>query len=191
MPSAHPFQAVEQAFEGAKKAWSDWGNDIIEVPKKLAQSVWKDLFGGGNNEPTAEVKVEPKTDEEAAAMISAQIGTVSVPVRLVIQGGNGASGGVSYGGGAGGGGGLADYYMDTLFGSFRPGFANGLPMTPFDGWYYLHRGEKVTPAREVSNRSYSSNLYIENMNMNNGQDAEGLAARIAAANRRTMSGFGS
>lgn len=36
----------------------------------------------------------------------------------------------------------------------------------------------------------SSNLYVENMNMNNGQDVEGLAAEIAAANRQTMRGFG-
>ena len=64
-------------------------------------------------------------------------------------------------------------------------------MTPFDGWYFLHKNETVTPAREIAHRSYNSNLYIENMNMNNGQDADGLAARIDAQNRRTMSGYGS
>ena len=185
--AAESGKAVEQAFEGAKKAWSDWGNDIINVPKKLAESVWKDLFGGGNNEPEAEVKVEPKTDEEAAAMISAQIGTVSVPVKLVIMGENGSSAP----GGGGGGGGLADYWYEQEFGGFKAGFANGLPLTPFDGWYYLHKNERVTPAREVSNRSYNSNLYVENMNMSGGMDAQALAAAMSAQNRRISAGYGS
>lgn len=75
-----------------------------------------------------------------------------------------------------------------------PQHANGLPYVPFDGYMaVLHKGERVVPAREAerSYRSFSSNLYVESMYMNNGQDAEGLAASIAAANRRTMAGFGS
>ena len=188
--AAESGKAVEQAFEGAKKSWADWFDDIINVPKELAKSVYKDLFGGSGDEPTAEVKVEPKTDEEAAAMISAQIGTVSVPVKLVIQGGNGSSG-PSFGGGASGGGGLKDYYWETVWGGFRPGFANGLPYVPQDGIYMLHKGETVTPSREVTSRNYSSNLYVEKMIMNNGTDAQGLAERMAAEQQRTMSGFGS
>lgn len=81
-----------------------------------------------------------------------------------------------------------------LMGGFLnwPRHANGLPMVPFDGYpALLDKGEQVVPAREVGSRSYSSNMYIESMYMNNGQDAEGLAAAIAAANRRTMRGFGS
>ena len=189
--AAESGKAVEEAFNGAKKAWADWGNDIIEVPKKLAQSVWKDLFGGGSDEPKAEVKVEPKTDEEAAAMISAQIGTVSVPVRLVIQGGNSSKGPNGALGIGGGGGGMMDYYYEQVFGGFATGFANGLPLTPFDGWYYLHKNERVTPAREVSNRSYNSNLYVENMNMSGGMDAQALAAAMSAQNRRISAGYGS
>ena len=52
---------------------------------------------------------------------------------------------------------------------------------------------RVVPAREVTNnsRSYSSNLYVERMIMNNGQDAEGLAQRIAATQRREMNSLGS
>ena len=71
--------------------------------------------------------------------------------------------------------------------------ANGLPMVPFDGYpALLHKGEQVVPAREVAaSRNYSSNLYVESMYMNNGQDAEGLATAMAAAQRRTMSGYGS
>ena len=55
----------------------------------------------------------------------------------------------------------------------------------------LHKGEQVVPAREVQSRNYSSNLYVESMIMNNGTDANGLAAAMAAAQRRTMSGYGS
>lgn len=71
--------------------------------------------------------------------------------------------------------------------------ANGLPFVPFDGYLsILHKGERVVPAREVAaSRNFSSNLYVESMYMNNGQDADGLAARVAAENRRIMSGYGS
>ena len=71
------------------------------------------------------------------------------------------------------------------------GFANGLPFVQRDGLYLLHKGETVTPAREVNSRSFSSNLYVESMYMNNGTDVNGLASSMAAAQRRTMSGYGS
>ena len=74
---------------------------------------------------------------------------------------------------------------------FKP-HANGLFRVPWDGYpAVLHKGEQVVPAREISSRSYNSNLYVESMIMNNGTDAEGLAAAMAAAQRRTMSGYGS
>ena len=77
--------------------------------------------------------------------------------------------------------------------SMRPviGNANGLPYVPSNGLYLLHRGERVTPAREIASRNFSSNLYVESMYMNNGTDAAGLAAAMAAAQQRTMSGYGS
>jgi len=70
---------------------------------------------------------------------------------------------------------------------------NGIPFVPFDGYIAsLHRGERVVPAREVnSSRNFSSNLYVESMYMNNGIDAQALAQSIAAANRRSMAGYGS
>ena len=76
--------------------------------------------------------------------------------------------------------------------STLPGHANGLWSVPFDGYgAILHKGERIVPAREAgSSRNFSSNLYVESMYMNNGTDAEGLAAAIAAANRRTMRGYG-
>ena len=139
------------------------------------------LLGGEK----VEVPVEAKTEGDEAAKIAAQIGTVTVPVKLVTNGGAGAFAG------GGGGGGLADYFADALFGSFRPGYANGIPFVPDTRLAWLHRGETVTPAREVTSRNYSSNLYVERMIMNNGTDANGLADAMAAAQRRTMSGYGS
>ena len=73
-----------------------------------------------------------------------------------------------------------------------PGHANGLFSVPYDGYLArLHRGERVVPAREIQSRSYNSNLYVESMYMNNGTDAAGLASAMAAAQQRTMSGYGS
>ena len=147
--------------------------DFLTQPVKIGsgtnvKDALSSIFGGEK----AEVQVEPVAEEGSAEKIASEIGTVTVPATLDWR----------------------PSYMQG-YGQQAPGLgghANGLPFVPYDGYLaVLHKGETVTPAREVSNRSYSSNLYIENMNMNNNQDAEGLAARIAAANRRTMSGFGS
>ena len=120
-----------------------------------------------------EVEAVPVAPEGAAEELAAQIGPVTVPVQLVPDAGGGA--GTGYGG--------LRYTMH----------ANGLWSVPFDGYMaVLHKGERVVPAREAGgSRNFSSNLYVESMYMNSGTDAEGLAAAIAAANRRTMRGFGS
>lgn len=70
-------------------------------------------------------------------------------------------------------------------------YANGISYVPDTRLALLHPGETVTPAREVASRNFSSNLYVESMIMNNGTDAAGLASAMAAAQRRTMSGYGS
>ena len=184
--AAESGKAVEQAFEGAKKSWADWFDDIINVPKELAKSVYKDLFGGSGDEPTAEVKVEPKTDEEAAAMISAQIGTVSVPVKLTIMN----AGGGAFGGG-GGGGGLQDYFMDTLFGSYRPGRANGLPFVPFDGYVTaLHRGERILTAQQNRQYTFNNNTYFSGVNLHNGLEVDALTDSIADRQSRQAAAYG-
>lgn len=70
--------------------------------------------------------------------------------------------------------------------------ANGIWAVPRDNYLaLLHKEERVIPARQMTSRNFTSNMYIENMNMNGGIDADGLAARVAAENRRIMSGYGS
>ena len=119
------------------------------------------------------MEVSPDVIGDAAAEIAAQVGTVSVPVSLVWD---------RTIGGAGGG---------VAWNSWQK-HANGLFSVPWDGYpAILHKGEQVVPAREVQSRSYNSNLYVENMIMNNGTDASGLASAMAAAQRREMAGYGS
>ena len=122
---------------------------------------------------SVEVTVDPVAQEGAAEDLAAQVGTVVVPATL-----NWAP---SYQQG----------YQQQAVG--WGGHANGLWSVPFDGYpAILHKGERVMPAREVAaSRNFSSNLYVESMYMNNGTDADGLAAAMAAAQRRTMSGYGS
>lgn len=135
-----------------------------------------------NGEPI-DLVLNPVVEENAEESIQEQVGTVTIPVNLAPQGT-----------------GLLGSFMEAAL-SMVPGgssgeghgFANGLWSVPFDGYRaILHKGERVVPAREVgSSRNFSSNLYVESMYMNNGQDADGLAAAMAAAQRRTMSGYGS
>lgn len=139
------------------------------VVNELVQDI-TDAFAENANRVKVPVEVQPPAN--AASLISEQIGPVTVYVEPIL----GAPGSTKR----------------TPRRSPSPfGFANGLPNVPFDGFYFLHQNEQVTPAREVASRNYSSNLYVENMVMNNGQDAQGLASKIAAENQRVMSGFGS
>ena len=190
-------KAVEQAAENAVKAWEDWGTQIIEVPKRLSQAVWKDLFGGesnpgdwsGENGDDWSVKVKPEAVDGSSALISEQIGAVTVPVIPVVTGGGG---GGSVSSSSGGGRGFVTWDPGPA-GMLLRGrmYANGIWDVPDTRLALLHPGEQVRPAREVASRNFSSNLYVESMIMNNGTDAAGLASAMAAAQRRTMSGYGS
>lgn len=162
---------------------------VMDSPKNLAKVVWDALTNKGTagdwssaNGDDWSVKVKPEAEEGSAESLSEQIGAVTVPVNLEIAG----FGGSAVGGGGGSG---LDPLRQAIFGGM--GFANGLPFVQRDGLYLLHKGETVTPAREVNSRSFSSNLYVESMYMNNGTDVNGLASSMAAAQRRTMSGYGS
>ena len=81
--------------------------------------------------------------------------------------------------------------LDTSMFNLDGEHANGLPFVPFDGYIAaLHKGERVVPASQNKSYTANSNLYVEKMYMN-GVNAQGLAAAMAAENRRVRSGFGS
>ena len=144
---------------------------ITKDARKQLQTIIEDL----NEEETAALfdplvlPAEVEVPEDSAEKIAEDVGTVTIPGRVIVED-------------------MSDEEMEALFGSH----ANGLWSVPFDGYMaMLHKGERVMPAREVASRSFSSNLYVESMYMNNGTDANGLAAAMAAAQKRTMAGFGS
>lgn len=158
------FQQLVQQMYGASGAAGWRGVEDLDL------SEWIKQFGA------PEVEVDPVAPEDAAAQISEQIGTVAVPVVMVPTSGEGTG------------------RIRTPRGWITPdgSHVNGLPFAPFDGYIAeLHRGERIVPARENVSRNFSSNLYIESMYMNNGTDAQALAQSIAAANRRSMAGYGS
>ena len=170
----------------------DWKNtEIVKfwTRRDMNQDAGTRLPQGENWLPSYMQDIQPKIEiipeapKDAALDLADQVGTVNVPVNLVVANGVGVFGGDEK---AGGGTAIGRGF------NYIKGHANGLPYVPFDNYLaYLHKGERVMPAREVTSRNYTSNLYVERMEMHNGQDAEGLAARIATAQRRTMNGYGS
>ena len=168
-------EIVANALEGTKKQPITidltYGNKPVSTMGSAGQTMaLLDIFTGGKQE--VDVPVVPETPDDAADQIAAQIGTVKIGARIVP---------ISLGGGPGGSG----------LGVVAQLHANGLPFVPFDGYpAILHKGERVMTAE--ANRQYTtnSNLYIENMNMSNGMDAQALVDIIDRQNRRKHAGFG-
>ena len=159
----NPYTNGNYTWDMLMRMWSGEQFDQQDVVA-LAETV-ADAFAA--SEDAAKIKIPADLDlgEDPAGAIEQDIGTVTVPVKLVPTGMDGEEDG---------------------------SFANGTWSVPYDGFLArLHRGERVMPAREVTARNYSSNLYVESMYMSGGADADGLAAAMAAAQRRTMSGYGS
>ena len=161
------------AGENAIRFWDNFwkGSGPAYTPETIEQADWRPSYMKDQapklvEEITGGEPIDIPADIEnqtTAADIAAGIGTVMVPGEVVFDD-NG----------------------------YPHSYANGINYVPYDGMLArLHKGERVMTAREVQSRSYNSNLYVESMYMNNGTDAAGLAAAMAAAQRRTMSGFGS
>ena len=168
IPKARGFVGQKRQGEGR----------IIEDEKGIL-----DLLGASSFGEDVEMTVEPTLADDAAQSLQEEADQITVDVVTNMipdwsQITDGSAGGHGFGEPGSGGG---------------HGFANGLWSVPWDGYpAILHKGERVVPAREVAaSRNFSSNLYVESMYMNNGTDADGLAAAMAAAQRRTMNGFGS
>lgn len=160
---AHEFMdAMETVLEDNNDYSGESQQAVIDMVTDLMDAVRKQMAS-----EVLMVRIEPDLTGVQAAL-SAVTFTANAALNL---GGGGMSGA-----------------MAAMFGH---SFANGIPYMPYDGLAMLHKGERVVPAREVNNRSFSSNLYVESMIMNNGTDANGLASAMAAAQRRTMSGYGS
>ena len=195
-----------------------WNNnlDVWEARQNAIAQKYGDFASLMGNEKALEIMLDPTIDDEAvfkrledelglkpveingqivipgdtASQLSAEVGTVDIAGTIFLTGVNGNIEGVS-----------SEWLgtgEPTGTKRGRPSAlphhdANGVWSVPFDGYRaVLHKGERVVPAREVgSSRNFSSNLYVESMYMNNGTDAAGLAAAMAAAQRRTMRGYGS
>lgn len=142
--------------------------EAIYTPGSMEEADWRPSYMKDQQPVT--IETQPVAPDDAAEQIAGEIGTVTVPVALVPQ-------------------------SQNWLPSYMQGFgnhANGLPFVPYDGYLArLHKGERVVTAREAASRSFSSNLYVENMNMSGGLSADALAAAIAGRNRRMMTGYGS
>ena len=168
-------------WESVGKEFENWQREVFG-DNGLIANFWNDLSHLGDEnydfenhrlklEP--EVEIPPEEKEDIQRQIDAMTPEMKVKLKLEWEFGGGKEEAESAGTG------WAQH-------------ANGLAYVPYDGYLArLHKGERVMPAREVSSRNYSSNLYVESMYMNGGTDAAGLAAAMAAAQRRQMSGYGS
>ena len=164
-------QKLPEMFEGQEKQLAMYMKKIQELYESGERGNKLDWSFFNIDSEGVEIPVMPLAPDDAAGLISSQIGTVPVNVTPVLY--NAAAG------------------LSGILSGLR-GFANGIQSVPYDGMLaLLHKGERVVPAREVASRSFSSNLYVENMNMGGGVTADALAAAIAGRNRRMMAGYGS
>lgn len=132
--------------------WPGTSSDLVENMKKALERDGKGL----------QLPVEPTLPENAAQLLSDEIGAVKVPVDLV--------------------------WPDGIDGSN----ANGLPFVPYDGYIsLLHKGERIVPANQNKNYNVYNNTYFDRTQVSGGVDADGLAARIVTAQKRALSAVGS
>ena len=159
----------QDTWQTLNKYWENPENfDMIDVDALMADIT--DKFAAADTK--VELPAELKAAEDAAASVSEQVGTVTLPARLVWDGKSWGAGG--------------------LGGSSLMTHANGLPWVPYDGYLaLLHQGERVLTASQNRSYTYNSNNYFGNVNLNNGQDIDALCDRIDRRNRRMQTGYGS
>ena len=155
--------------------------------EKNTKLLIKGLTTGDWTPEPAPIEVKPEVEENAASDIEAQIGAVTVPVNLRVNLG-GTTGAGS--GGAAGGGGLKDYFYETVFGGFKPGFANGIPFVPRTQLALLHQGERVLTARENRTYTFNNNTYFGGVNLHNGMEVDALTDSIARQQARQAAAYG-
>ena len=118
---------------------------------------------------------QPATEKSAEAMDNAAEVMSTLPQETADAVKSGISGmSINIGG-----------FMSGIFGNH----ANGLFSVPWDGYpAILHKGEQVLTARAA--QQYNSNVYFNNVNLNNGLEIEALTESIDRRNRRQRSGYG-
>lgn len=137
-------------FDNLKGAWggffADWQEKNSASSSRLfdpdqLQKEFESLFAGAD---PVQIPSEPVVEDDAAAKISAEIGTVSVDVTPNVN----RNYWLSLTGGAGGGNRWTTQHFH----------AAGLPWVPDNGYLaYLHRGERVMSAGE--NAEYVASAY--------------------------------
>ena len=166
------FNFFRDMGENSIRFWDKFwkGNGPQYTPETIEEADWRPSYM--KDQQPVQIETEPEAPADAAEQIAGQVGTITLPVEFQIR---------------------SDYVnlQQYILKQMGVGHANGLSYVPNEGLYHLHQGERVVPAREVASRSFSSNLYVENMNMGGSMSADALAAAIAGRNRRLMAGYGS
>ena len=150
-------------FQSMMQQMHEWGSN----------GSWKDM--ADLPEDFFQFDVQPKVDENAAAQIAEEIGTVTVPVVMVpTSGGNTGR-------------------IRTPRGWEMPAVpkANGMPFVPWDGYpAILHRGERVMTAQQNKSFTYNNHNYFGSVNLHNGLEVDNLIDSINRRNRASQRGFG-
>ena len=182
-----PLKSLEYQQQYGQSGWAKYMDEMMGTNMYEMVEDWKNNGpkGAGASRSFAgegiEVPVKPVPEEGSAEEIAAEIGAVTVPVKLSVVG-------VGMGAFGGGGSGL-DPLRQAFFGQLN-GFANGIPFVNHTQLAWLHRGERVLTASQNRSYTYNSHNYFGNVNLNNGMEIDALTERIDRQNRRQRAAYG-